>query len=187
MIHISKVNNLILCVKIIMSTNQYRAVCVLTNNNPGIKGFVEFTELPNKKVRVNVNISGLTPGYHGFHIHQRGDLREGCKSLCSHFNPFNTPHGNPHSGKTHRHVGDLGNIFADSEGVASECFIDQQIKLRGKCNIVGRSVVVHEKEDDLGFGGIDESGNIYDHDLHQESLKTGNAGSRIACGVIGWA
>ena len=170
-----------------MSSAQYRAVCVLTNNNPGIKGVIEFMELQNKNVRVNVNISGLTPGYHGFHIHQTGDLRQGCKSLCSHFNPFGTSHGNPHSGKEHRHVGDLGNVFADLDGIVSETFIDEHIKLRGKCNIVGRSVVIHEDEDDLGFGGIDEAGNIYDHELHQESLKTGNAGSRIACGIVGWA
>ena len=169
-----------------MSSAQYRAVCVLTNNKPGIKGVIEFTELANKNIRVNVNISGLTPGYHGFHIHQTGDLRQGCKSLCSHFNPFGTSHGNPHSGREHRHVGDLGNIFADLDGIVSETFIDEHIKLRGKCNIVGRSVVVHEDEDDLGLGGVDESGHIYDHKLHQESLKTGNAGSRIACGVIGW-
>ena len=169
-----------------MSSAQYSAVCVLTNNKPGISGVVEFTELSNKNVRVNVNVSGLTPGYHGFHIHQTGDLRQGCKSLCSHFNPFGTSHGNPHSGREHRHVGDLGNIFADLDGVVSETFIDEHIKLRGKCNIIGRSVVIHEDEDDLGFGGVDELGHIYDHMLHQESLKTGNAGSRIACGVIGW-
>jgi Cu/Zn superoxide dismutase len=112
-----------------MNPNQYRAVCVLTNNKPGIKGFIEFTELPNKKVTVNVNISGLTPGYHGFHIHQTGDLRQGCASLCSHFNPFNTPHGNPHSERKHRHVGDLGNVFADQKGVVSESFIDEHIKM----------------------------------------------------------
>ena len=69
-------------------------------------------------------------------------------------------------------------------------FTDKLIKLRGKCNIVGRSVVIHELEDDLGLGGLDFDSNdnyiIVDPDEYEESKKTGNAGKRIACGVIGW-
>ena len=47
-------------------------------------------------------------------------------------------------------------------------------------------MVIHDKEDDLGLGGLDEEGNIIDKKIHKESLKTGNAGKRIACGIIGW-
>lgn len=65
------------------------------------------------------------------------------------------------------------------------CLIDDKIKLKGKCNIIGRSVVIHENEDDLGKGGLDQNGKIINKKIHLESLKTGNAGKRIACGVIG--
>ena len=59
--------------------------------------------------------------------------------------------------------------------------------MRGKYNIIGRAVVIHKDEDDLGKGGLDKDGNIINEKIHNESLKTGNAGERIACGVIGYA
>jgi Cu-Zn family superoxide dismutase len=77
-----------------------------------------------------------------------------------------------------RHVGDLGNIYSDDNGIARYTFRDDVIKLSGKHSIIGRSVVIHEKPDDCGQGqGTDRA----------ESLKTGNAGKRIACAVIGYA
>jgi Cu-Zn family superoxide dismutase len=81
----------------------------------------------------------------------------------------------PHGGKndTERHVGDLGNIEADATGVANIDFTDSIISLRGPHNIIGRALVVHNGTDDLGRGGTDES------------RKTGSAGGRYACGVIG--
>lgn len=72
-----------------------------------------------------------------------------------------------------RHVGDLGNLKADANGVAETTFSDAVISLTGNRSIIGRGVIVHEGVDDLGLGG------------HQDSLKTGNAGGRAACGVIG--
>lgn len=147
------------------------AVCVL---NDKVWGDIVFKSQKDNSTKVIINISGLTPGKHGFHIHEYGDLREGCSSLCSHFNPFNQVHGGRDSVK--RHVGDLGNIIADKNGKCKMTFIDKRIKLKGRCNIIGRSVVIHEKEDDLGKGKGDKK---------EESLKTGNAGARIACGVIG--
>lgn len=74
-----------------------------------------------------------------------------------------------------RHVGDLGNILADNSGLASDTFSDQLISLMGPNSIIGRAVVAHAFADDYGQGG----------DL--ESTKTGNAGARLACGVIGLA
>ena len=74
-----------------------------------------------------------------------------------------------------RHVGDLGNIRPTREGKVEISFLDSLIKLRGPTSILGRSVVIHEDKDDLGLG------------LNQESKKTGNAGKRIACGVIGYS
>ena len=162
-----------------------KAVCVLTNTSKTVKGYIEFSEIQDY-ILITVNITGLTEGYHGIHIHEYGDLRENCKSVCSHFNPYNTLHGDIGDSKNNRHIGDLGNIYANEEGNVNITFKDYFIKFKGKCNIIGRSVVIHEKEDDLGRGGIDYLGNIINEKIYNESIKTGNAGSRIACGVIGW-
>ena len=144
------------------------AVCVITNGT--ISGFIEFKELKNR-VKITIKLNKVPEGKHGFHIHRTGDLREGCKSLCSHYNPFNKKHGGKSSKE--RHVGDLGNIEANSKGEVDQVMYDSIIKLSGKYSIVGRSAVIHEKEDDLGKGD------------NEESLITGNAGKRIGCGVIG--
>lgn len=104
---------------------------------------------------------------------QFGDLTKGCDTASSHFNPFKTTHGAPADGRSNRHVGDLGNIQSDGDGVAEFSFSDSLLSINGPFSIVGRSVVLHKGTDDLGKGGDDES------------LKTGNAGGRAACGVIG--
>ncbi len=150
-----------------------KAICVLHENKNNIKGFITFSQKNGeKKVKINYNISGLKNGFHGFHVHQYGDLTDGCNSSCAHFNPYNEVHGGLKS--HHRHVGDLGNIFSKNKKAIGS-FYDKKISLdfkRKNC-IIGRCIVVHEDEDDLGKGGNDES------------LKTGNAGKRLACGVIG--
>jgi len=150
------------------------AVSVFTG--PIIKGTVYFIE-NNGLVIIKVNLSGLTPGLHGFHVHEAGDLTEGCTSMCAHFNPYNKLHGCP--GSRERHVGDLGNLEVDQNGNANYSFYDDQIKLRGyKSNIIGRGLIIHELPDDCGNGKGDK---------RKESLKTGNSGKRIACAVIGYA
>ena len=132
-----------------------KAVCVLTNNKSGISGHIEFHEYKHY-MKIFIDIKGLSPGLHGFHIHQTGDLRKGCDSLCSHFNPYNTLHGDIKDNKQNRHIGDLGNINVDSNGNAKYNMNDKLIRLSGKCNIIGRSVVIHEKEDDLGLEAINQ-------------------------------
>lgn len=135
-------------------------------------GTIQFEEI-GKEVKITINLKNIKPGLHGFHIHETGNLEEGCTSCCAHFNPTNSTHGGPKD--KIRHTGDLGNIKANSKGECKSTFLDSKIKLRGqKFNIIGRSVVIHEKEDDLGRGG------------DAESLKTGNAGARIGCAVIGY-
>lgn len=86
---------------------------------------------------------------------------------------FKKNHGAPTAEE--RHVGDLGNVVADSSGVAKIDFSDNVISLSGEHCIIGRAVVVHSGEDDLGLGG------------QSDSLTTGHAGDRLACGVIGIA
>ena len=160
------------------------AVCVFTNNaNKNILGKVVFTET-KRGLQIKINISGISPGKHGFHIHEYGDLTEGCGSLCSHYNPTGSVHGSRNSEE--RHLGDLGNVVANDKGVVDMTIYDKYLSIHGKYSILGRSVVVHEKEDDLGLGGLDKNGNVINKEITEESLKTGNAGKRIACGVIGF-
>lgn len=144
--------------------------------NYKIKGYVMFVEdLTNKRIEITLNLSGLKPNsLHGFHVHEAGDLTDKCTSMCAHFNPYGVTHGCP--GMKIRHVGDLGNIHTNNRGEAKYKFYDDVIKLRGQTsNIIGRGLIIHEDEDDCGMGG------------NSDSLKTGNAGKRIACAVIGYA
>jgi Cu-Zn family superoxide dismutase len=147
-------------------------------NNDSIKGTVKFVEeLTNNRIRIEINISGLKPNsLHGFHVHEAGDLSDKCTSMCAHFNPYGTTHGCPNMSINKRHVGDLGNLETNTQGIAKYIMYDNIIKLRGtKCNIIGRGLIIHEDPDDCGLGG------------NQESLITGNAGKRIACAVIGYS
>ena len=141
-----------------------------------INGYVKFIEDSHSNdIKIELNISGLKPNsLHGFHVHEAGDLTDKCTSMCAHFNPYGKTHGCP--GSKERHVGDLGNIKTNGKGEAKYSFYDNVIKLRGtKCNIIGRGLIIHEDEDDCGQGD------------NAESLKTGNAGKRIACAVIGYS
>ena len=156
-----------------MSDKPIYAIAVF---NDTIKGTVKFSEdLQNNRIKIELNLNGLVPNsLHGFHVHEAGDLSDKCTSMCAHFNPYNKTHGCP--GTNERHVGDLGNIKTNSKGEAKYSFYDNLIKLRGtKCNIIGRGLIIHADPDDCGKGG------------NAESLKTGNAGKRIACAVIGYA
>ena len=93
--------------------------------------------------------------------------------MCAHFNPYGKKHGGP--GKKERHVGDLGNLVANNKGEAMYTFYDDVVKLKGKANIIGRGLIIHEDADDYGEGGF------------PDSLTTGHAGKRIACAVIGYS
>jgi len=137
---------------------------------PDCHGTVWFEQLDPDRCRVSWRVAGLTPGPHGLHVHETADFSRGCDSAGPHYNPFGARHGGP--GQAERHVGDLGNIVADASGVAAGQLVDDLVKLRGPTSVVGRSVMVHAGEDDLGLGGT------------AESRATGSAGARVACGEI---
>ncbi|KAI9018066.1 CuZnSOD [Phycomyces nitens] len=148
-----------------------KAVAVIRGDSP-VQGTVTFTqESENGPTTVEASVSGLTEGKHGIHVHEFGDNTNGCTSAGAHFNPYGKTHGAPEDEE--RHVGDLGNIHAGKDGLATLKITDKHIKLIGPHSIIGRTIVVHAAEDDLGKGG------------HELSKATGNAGDRWACGVIG--
>ena len=111
-------------------------------------------------------ITGLTPGKHGFHIHEKGDCSApDATSAGGHFNPDNKAHGAPDAAE--HHAGDLGNIEADSKGTAKVNIHMDGITLGSGANsIMGKAIIVHANADDL------------------KTQPTGNAGGRVACGVI---
>ena len=143
------------------------AQCELEHSDK-VKGTILFMQAPGTPTLIKGTITGLTPGKHGFHIHEFGDMSEGCESMGGHYNPDGVDHGDEEKG----HVGDLGNITANEDGTASFSIQANRVELIGERSVVGRGLVVHADQDDLGQGG------------DAESLKTGNAGDRLACGVI---
>ena len=146
-----------------------KAVAVLhpTEGNK-VSGIITFTEVADG-VQVHAEVTGLTPGKHGFHVHEFGDCTTAdASSAGAHFNPTKQPHAAPDA--TARHVGDMGNIEADTSGTAKLDYLDHNMSLANdERSIIGRSVVVHAKADDL------------------KSQPAGDSGARIACGAIGRA
>lgn len=140
------------------------AIVVFESRNNNISGYVLFKQLFNK-VKIDINISGLKDGLHGFHIHKAGDLRDGCNSACEHYNPTNTTHGGLNSG----HSGDLGNIKVVNN-ICIDTFYCNKFTVD---EIIGRSIIIHENKDDLGLTN------------HKDSKTTGNSGNRLCCAVIG--
>lgn len=148
-----------------------RARAVLLSRD--VRGVVTFEQpLQGGPTRITGTIRGLEDGEHGFHIHEYGDLSDGCTSAGAHFNPFREVHGGRNASR--RHAGDYGNIVSRN-GVADFDFTDDLTTLIGKYSVIGRALVVHADRDDLGLGG------------HPLSLTTGNSGARVACAVIGIA
>ena len=153
--------------KISESTETVKAYCVLEQSDT-VKGTILFLQKPGTPTLIRGRIEGLTAGEHGFHIHEYGDMSDGCASMGGHYNPDGENHGNLNQG----HVGDLGNVTANEQGTADFTIVAERVDLVGDRSVIGRGIVIHAGVDDLGRGG------------DAESLKTGNAGDRLACGII---
>lgn len=142
-----------------------RAVCVImpTKGNE-THGLITLTAREGG-VHLQGEVSGLEPGLHGFHIHEFGDVTApDATSAGGHFNPEGHKHGGPDD--KDRHAGDLGNIKAGNDGVAKVDIMAKGLKLHF---VVGRSLVVHAKADDL------------------KTDPSGDSGARIGVGIIGIA
>lgn len=150
-------------------TNYTEAVAVIhpTEDNDA-SGVVTF-EQTEDGVNVQAEISGLDEGLHGFHIHEFGDCRvDDGTSAGGHYAPDEeSEHAAPSD--QNRHVGDMGNIEADEDGDATVDIVLDKVSLNGPESILGRGLIIHSGEDDL------------------ETQPTGDAGSRLGCGVIGHA
>ncbi|XP_056136457.1 extracellular superoxide dismutase [Cu-Zn]-like [Lampris incognitus] len=145
-----------------------RPSTTLAEDLPKVYGHVLFKqEYPQGILKVLLHLKGFPRGRipkpRSVHIHQYGDISQGCDSTGGHYNPLNVHHPN--------HPGDFGN-FANPHGRIN-VVIDSNATLFGELSLMGRAVIVHEKMDDLGRGG--DAG----------SLLYGNAGRRLGCCVIG--
>lgn len=133
-----------------------------------VTGKVHFLQHMHGAVKVSGQVSGLTPNSeHGFHIHEKGDCSSpDATSAGGHFNPSNAPHGK--HGHATQHAGDLPSLRSNANGMAIIQYETSQISLGGSGgnNIAGLALVVHANPDDY------------------QSQPAGNAGARVACGVI---
>lgn len=137
-----------------------------TADGSPITGTVSFQDT-GKGLKVTATLTGIPMGTHGFHIHEFGSCAEAGKAAGSHYNPKGAKHGHAVSdGIKKAHAGDLGNITAGADGKAVLAAVVKKLALAsGKASVGGRAVILHEKPDDFG-------------------QPAGNAGRRIACGVI---
>ncbi|XP_076004057.1 extracellular superoxide dismutase [Cu-Zn]-like [Genypterus blacodes] len=147
-----------------------RPSSTLDQGLPKVYGHVLFKqEGPFAKVKVLLRLIGFpsedSPQNRAVHIHQYGDLSQGCAATGGHYNPFNVNH--PH------HVGDFGNFQPQQARINAE--IEAEATLFGPLSVMGRGVVIHAHTDDLGMGG------------NAASLLHGNAGPRLGCCVIGFS
>lgn len=146
-----------------------KAEAVAVFRTPDVEG--EVVVSPSLKgVRLIATFTKLPPGKHGFHIHKAGDLRgKGCKGLCEHYDKGHHVHGGRPTSKKERHTGDLGNIQMKSSHLRTS----YELKGVSVQDLWGRSIIVHEDEDDLGKGSF------------EDSSVTGHSGTRMACAIFG--
>ncbi|HLF18800.1 MAG TPA: superoxide dismutase family protein [Candidatus Omnitrophota bacterium] len=136
-----------------------------TAEGSSVNGEVKFYPIENG-LKAIVNVAGVTPGKHGFHVHENGSCDEAGNAAGSHYNPHGVQHGFlPKDGAEMAHMGDMGNLEVNEAGEGSLEVELAGVVLEGDHGILGKAVILHEKEDDFG-------------------QPTGNAGGRIGCGII---
>ena len=145
-----------------------QAVLQPAKDTPGFSGRVIFYQA-GSQVRVVADVTGVSPpGNHGFHVHENGkcepDPGKDFASAGGHFNPAGTPHACPDAAS--HHAGDLGNIVINADGTGHVDVTTSALSLSGASSVVGRAVILHAAPDDC------------------TTQPTGNAGGRLACGVI---
>ncbi|TGZ60790.1 hypothetical protein CRM22_008327 [Opisthorchis felineus] len=135
-------------------------------------GRVDFKVTHPRTVNIMGSVGGFERGkMHGVHVHESGDIDNGCLNANGHWNPFNKNHGGLDSKE--RHEGDLGNAITDDTGVLHINVTITIGLVDPRVDFVGLSLVVHANVDDLGL--LPDIG----------SRTTGNSGTRLACAVIG--
>jgi Cu-Zn family superoxide dismutase len=148
------------------AANPTALAIIESKSDSKVTGKATFTQLPSGKTRVQVTISGATPGMHGLHVHEKGDCSApDATSAGGHFNSAGNPHAAPTDAKHHN--GDLGNIKIGSDGKGTlKIETDMLTVTEGPNSVVGKAVIFHEKADDM------------------TTQPTGNAGARYGCGVV---
>jgi Cu-Zn family superoxide dismutase len=136
--------------------------------NSSVAGAATFAEI-DEGLRIEVTVTGLSPGQHGLHLHEEGDCSApDASSAGSHFSPDEDPHGAPGDSADEHHAGDLGNLTVNADGSAQVTRDDPELSLIGEYGVVGKALIVHSGADDL------------------VSQPSGESGTPVACGVIEW-
>ncbi|GAB5590906.1 copper chaperone [Umbelopsis nana] len=154
-------------------THAGAAVCIFDcfNDNPlqlpevSKQGLARFVQIDNDTCLIDVTVQGLTPGKHGIHIHELGDISQGCDSCGDHYNPTGVDHSDHETG----HIGDLGNIEVEGNGWGDLVLESKRVKV---WDIIGRSMVITAGEDDLGKG------------QSSKSKWDGASGAGVLCGIV---
>ena len=150
------------------ATNAPRATAMATMSSTSgstASGSVTFREMRDGRVEAEIKLTGVPPGVHGFHVHQNGDCGDNGNAAGGHFNPTSMPHAAPTAAS--HHAGDAGNVEADANGNVNETKVLTGITVSpSSTSVVGHAVILHANPDDL------------------TTQPTGNAGPRIACGVV---
>ena len=157
---------IVICFPVMAWASQVKVIIKGIAVDSTIKGNALLTE-QDGGVLLKAYIANVPPGKHGFHIHENGSCEEMGQAAGGHFNPDKVDHGMlPQDGHVHAHAGDMGNIEIREDGTGLlKMFLPELTLIEGKYAVAGRSIILHEKEDDFG-------------------QPTGNAGGRIGCGVI---
>ena len=162
------------------------AECTLVNQKGQVVGKVKMSEDAFWQTKIEIEVWGQKPnGLQGIHIHDLNGVNPNycynlqnlcqipCDQLGGHYDPYQTnSHGDHTSDFSHRHVGDMGNIYIDDRGWGRKKFWDRLIRLRGTFSVINKAIVLHSGEDDLGHGN------------NKQSHITGNSGKKVACGII---